>query len=441
MRPVLFASLTTCGVFVVLLFSEVSVHRQMATLALIGLILAVAYSRLLIPTIVRRGDETTGGRGRAWKPGTTLGPFLLVGWLFFVIAGGLAWTQLRYNGDLRHLDVKDSKVMAEEQQFSEIWSQGGQQKFIISSGANLDEALERNDRVRDWLESQGVKEYQSVAEILPGPSRREENVKRYSRFWVENGSRIKAEFEAEATRIGMRPQGFTPFWQKLKRTGGAKKYTDTVLDGALGPMLATLIKHTEKESLLLTVVSGNSDVMLQDLEAAVPGARVIDPEIWRQDIEQRLQHDLLRLSLMAGGLVLGLVWLQFKSLTVGAAVIAPVVTALSAMGLYCFLTGEKLNMMHMVMSIMVIGLAVDYGIFIVCARGGEQFANTARGVSICAASSLLGFGVLALAVHPALHSLGVTVLVGVLCSWPVALFVTPLLLHYGDMAGGKECTG
>jgi hypothetical protein len=114
-----------------------------------------------------------------------------------------------------------------------------------------------------------------------------------------------------------------------------------------------------------------------------------------------------------------------------AAVLAPVISALAAMSIFCYLTGRELNMMHLIMGIMVIGLSVDYGIFIVCAKLADRQTSSGRAVSICAASSLIGFGVLAFAGHPALHALGVTVLVGIGVAWPTALLISPVLLVFG----------
>jgi hypothetical protein len=93
--------------------------------------------------------------------------------------------------------------------------------------------------------------------------------------------------------------------------------------------------------------------------------------------------------------------------------------------------------MHALMGIMVIGLSVDYGIFTArsCQTGVDGQAFLA--VSICAVSTLSGFGVLGFAAHPALHALGVTVLVGIGAAWPTALFITPVLLTRWD--GGDEC--
>ncbi|MCP4338961.1 MAG: hypothetical protein GY799_08740, partial [Desulfobulbaceae bacterium] len=120
---------------------------------------------------------------------------------------------------------------------------------------------------------------------------------------------------------------------------------------------------------------------------------------------------------------------QFRKFDATVAVLAPVLSALAAMSVFCWLTDGELNMMHVIMGIMVIGLSVDYGIFVVCSRLDNYERSSALAVSVCAASSLIGFGVLAFASHPALHSLGITVLVGIGVAWPVALFVSPALLR------------
>jgi len=114
-----------------------------------------------------------------------------------------------------------------------------------------------------------------------------------------------------------------------------------------------------------------------------------------------------------------------------AATLAPVGSALAGMSLFAFLSGQELNTMHVLMGIMAIGLCVDYGIFSVCGYSHGISETTRKAVSICAVSSCVGFGVLALANHPALYSLGVTVLVGIGVAWPTALWVTPAIMKLG----------
>jgi len=70
---------------------------------------------------------------------------------------------------------------------------------------------------------------------------------------------------------------------------------------------------------------------------------------------------------------------------------------------------------------------VDYGIFMVC-KVSEGFDHaTDRAVLVSGLTTLAGFGALALASHPAMHSIGVTVLLGIGSALPAALLVVPAL--------------
>jgi predicted exporter len=107
------------------------------------------------------------------------------------------------------------------------------------------------------------------------------------------------------------------------------------------------------------------------------------------------------------------------------------------MSVYSAISGTALNMMHLLMAIMVTGLSVDYGIFTTCFFRADSLRgkHSLLPVTLCALSTLSGFGVLALAAHPALSSLGITVLTGIGAAWPAAIVVTPAIL---DTKKGAE---
>jgi predicted RND superfamily exporter protein len=58
---------------------------------------------------------------------------------------------------------------------------------------------------------------------------------------------------------------------------------------------------------------------------------------------------------------------------------------------------------------------------------GAADVHTDRAVTLAALNTMAGVGGLILAKHPALHSLGLTVFVGVAVALPTALWITPLL--------------
>ena len=449
-RPMIMAVCTTVGVFVVLLTSDVPSHRQMALLAITGVLLAVFLTWLLVPVIVRRKEGSAArmeqGAGPLFFLMQSAGrkKVLFAVWSLLLATGACAWSQLSFTGDLRTLDMPAEEVVADDQHFRDTWRFQEDQAFIVVSGPDLAQALDRNDLVYKSLAAHGISGVQSLAGIMPGPVSQARNIAGWRAFWAEQGDDFEMRLAALSEAVGFAQGAFSPFLEFLKKLPTPVEPT-SLLGGPLEPMLAAMLhlpaeaggQRDEKDTdvLVTTIVPDTEAVRaaVTDLIAAEKGVHLLSNANWRHQVETLLKKDVLRLSLMAGLLVSCITLFFFRSIRISFATLAPVLSALSAMAVFCYLTGNSLNMMHLLMGIMVIGISVDYGIFIVNACRDTGLATTIRAVSICAISTLTGFGVLAFAQHPALHSLGVTVLVGIGAAWPTALLVTPILA--GESAG------
>ncbi|TFG36724.1 MAG: hypothetical protein E4H46_03070 [Desulfobacterales bacterium] len=443
-RPITFATLTTASVFVVLLFSQVPSHKQMAMLALTGVLLAVTFSWLVIPTIAvprqNREKNSCGFKVPALSSSPLLQSIALAVWVCLLAGGLLTWPNLHYNGDLRVLDAPNPEVLSAEQHFRETWGQNDEQAFVVASGKTLAIALDRNSLIYDTLIENNVAAFQSIAPILPGFEKQQENMEGWIQFWKENRPHFDTEFKNTAIQYGFAENGFDPFFKWLEQEPVLLE-PDKMLSGPLQALLATMIRTTEQqlgnlngssdEFLIMTTVSTDKELLstLLTLEESETGITVLANKKWRAQVERLLRKDIINLSFAAGCIITFLVVFAYKRARAVVGVLAPVASALSAMSLFCFFSNGELNMMHVLMGIMVIGLSVDYGIFVVCSKLEGLSGTSFFAVSICAASSLIGFGVLAFAQHPALHSLGVTVLVGIGAAWPTAILVSPAILR------------
>lgn len=437
-KPICFATLTTVSVFSVLLLSQVTSHRQMAVLAFCGVLLAVLLSLAVIPLIVVRKTGDIGFTQtvfRSLNPGPAGRRIIFSLWMLVILLGGWSWQYLEYNGDLKTLDVANKEVAADEQRFAEIWGEKSNQAFILAEGETLEEALDKNSIVYTYLQSRGFDHYQSLAPMVPGPETQQAHLKKWKDFWSkaqENG--FKANFTKAASDQGFNVQAFTPFFSNLDKEPVLMP-ADVLSESTLAPVFFSMMREVKESGntpdhyLILTTVLLNdhhSDQLLQLDEEG--GITVIANDKWRQEVGHFIKKDMMVLGLLAWALIMLIVIVQFRRIDAVAAVLAPVITASSAMSIFCWLSGSSLNMMHVIMGIMVIGLSVDYGIFIVCANIERHSEVSRFAVSVCALSSLIGFGVLSFASHPALYSLGITVLIGIGSAWPAAIFVSPLFL-------------
>ncbi|MDT8335499.1 MAG: hypothetical protein RQ753_07360 [Desulfurivibrionaceae bacterium] len=441
------AFFTTIAVFAVLLLSSVAAHRQMALLGIIGLSWAFVLAWLLAPPLgAQSGVFTPNGplfvkEMRLFGQGSHQRWLKLTIWLLLLAAGLSVWPSLRYNGDLRALDVPVQAVSDDERAFKGIWGGEGEQAFVVAVGREQDTVLNLNDRVYQTLarqeKSSGV---QSLAVLLPGPDRQVENLARWREFQKTGLAGFERELRQAAIATGFTPAAFQPFLDWLESEPESLAPGD-FLDGPLRPFIYSLFREFSEKGaigkgesvetfLAATIVPDNPDnkAVLERLSSEIAGVTVLSNSRWRRQVEEDLKRDIVKLSTVAALLVIMICALFFRSPRPVLGVLAPVTSALAAMALFAAFTGGELNIMHALMGIMVIGLSVDYGIFMVRACLGGIDHRTLSAVSICAVSTLSGFGVLGFAEHPALHALGVTVLVGIGAAWPTALLVTPALL-------------
>jgi predicted exporter len=97
-------------------------------------------------------------------------------------------------------------------------------------------------------------------------------------------------------------------------------------------------------------------------------------------------------------------------------VVAP--TALASVATLALLgsAGQNLQLFHVLALMLVLGIGVDYGIFL-NERAGRENSTGWLAVGLSALSTLLSFGLLALSRTPALQAFGVTMLIGIAAVW------------------------
>ncbi len=439
-RSLLVANLTTFAVFITLLFSHVPSHRQMATLAIFGMAFALILALRLVPPLGAYQKSEPAAlatiRRLIVPPSRGWATLLLAAWLLLMVGGVVGWSKLHYNGDLKTMDTPTAEVKADEREFLATWAKGGEQAFVVAAGETPEMALDLNDQVYARLAAAGsLTGVQSLAPVLPGPARQVKNGAAWQAFWAGQLPSLQPVLERAAVNQGFAPGAFAPFLAGVAQVPPPLSAT-VLTDGPLHPFMAALFRQQpalaaggKANYLATTLVPDGPETaaVLESLGRDIPGVRVLSNTRWRHQVDVLMRGDILKLTTAAALAVLLICFLAFRNFRDLLATLAPVLSAQAGMAIFAGLTGGELNLMHLLMGTMVIGMSVDYGIFIVTACREGLSPHTFLAISLCALSTLSGFGVLAFAVHPALRALGLTVLIGIGVAWPTALWVSPVL--------------
>ncbi|HEX4792900.1 MAG TPA: MMPL family transporter [Humisphaera sp.] len=202
------------------------------------------------------------------------------------------------------------------------------------------------------------------------------------------------------------------------------------------------------DSIMLVFPRGNQpgqNLFVQHIRSALGGLGGATPtglSVAGYDTQSTIRHDLPRLILLAVGAVGLYLALHFRSVTGALLAMLPTLFSLTILLAAARLAGQKLNMVNLIAIPLLIGIDVDYGVFLVSlARSAKdsresigqrinRLAPVCHAVTICALATIIGFGSLAWTSVPAVRSLGFAVAVGIgACLFAALFLVVPIFLR------------
>ena len=320
-----------------------------------------------------------------------------------------------------------------EQYFEKTWGNFQDNAILFAEGKDLQSSLQTNDRLFNYLsEKMPVDKIISLAPVFPSEKTEALNRDRWKGFWAQGNGRLANRLIIdEGGKVGFSANAFTPFFNMLKREPVPLAVNDLNLIG-LNELYDSLVLREKDKVLTLTLTPDTAEIVgLFDKDKDRPeGVRLVSQGRFRSIISKALIDNFTRYIVLALIVIIVSVSILFRNLKKIVLALMPVATGLIFMlGAMGFM-GIEFNLFNIVATILVIGLGVDLGIFMVCnlSEGYEHTANL--GILLGGLTSFVGLGALTLARHPAMSSIGITVLLGLCGVIPSALFVVPALYQW-----------
>jgi predicted exporter len=344
--------------------------------------------RALWPSLSRRGMS-----------GLCLASVLLACW---------GTSRLRVDDDIRQLQSAPPALVAEQREFARLMQAPSVAQFFVVQGRNEQELLEREETLTARLRGMGVG-VQAVSDWLPSLRRQHEDARLASRRLAELRPALSVRLEQPVEPEAIAPVDLTPqAW--LASPASEPLRAQWLGNLGAGPATAVLLRDAE---------SREARDVLSALRLA--GVTWVDKVAEVSGLLGRYRR------LMSAVLVLAyaLTWAALAWRFGRAAWRALAPTALASLLTLALLAlcGQVLQLFHILPLLILLGLGVDYGIFML-ERPSKRETRPFLSVTLAAASTLLSFGLLALSSTPALHAFGLTLLFGVFLAW---LF-TPLFM-------------
>jgi 1-acyl-sn-glycerol-3-phosphate acyltransferase len=290
-----------------------------------------------------------------------------------------------------------------------------------------------------------IASFNSPGALLFSDSLQEKRIERWKIFWTDERKELfLSEFDKAAAEAGFKPGSFNDFRQMISREYSVMDSTDFMLlrrhfysnNISIGKSLATIVSEIK--------VNDSNRKSAEESVGSISGIVVLDRKSMLSGMVDTLGKDFSFIANVSLTLILIILIIAFGRFELGIITFVPIfiswVWTLGIMGI----TGIKFNIFNIIISSFITGLGIDYSIYIMqgLVQGYKSDNNNLLSYKTCILISVMisisGTGVLILAKHPALNSIAVISIIGLLSVVLISYTFEPVLFNWLVSKKGRQ---
>ena len=445
--PVCLGCITTIGAFMGLLFTQSDLLKDFglfASFAMVGttLFALIFMPHFFQPTKNRRNEKAFRlldyinsypiDRNRALR------------WVLIIICSITFFTSswVTFDSNLRNIGYNEPKVIRSNEQYAQKVNNGNASMYYAATASELDSALSYNKgiiNILDSLEKAGiVKQFSRSSTLFIPTSEQEKRIELWSNYWTpERIGPIRKNIISSAQKYELNENMFEPFFIMIE-----SEYEPTSLyEAEVFPesLLSNFIEESDDRYLVFTSVQMDDSVKktVNDAVASCPHAVVIDPFYYTSDMVRLLNDDFNTVLGISSIFVFLVLLIAFRSIP--QAIIAFIPMSLSwyvvrgVMGL----CGLEFNLINIIIATFIFGIGVDYSIFVMTGllaqsrkEGDSLLVYHKTAIFFSAFVLIVVVSSLLFATHPAIHSIGISTLIGMSSTILITYALQPAMFRF-----------
>lgn len=352
---------------------------------------------------------------------------LVVSLLFFVFII-IGFSKLTVSDDIRSLQNPPKTLINDQIKFSQLLDAPTLVQFYLVRGATEQIVLQREEvlklELQNLIHQHIITGYQAISNWVPSIQLQKTNQKLVEQKLLSHLSDInKSPLENLANKIGENSVWVEHIRDRLL-DNSAILTPDIFLNSSISLPWRFLwlgninINNTSQHHYAsIVTIKGlhhyHDLEQLKNISPKIPGVKWVDKI---NEISSILGHYRQYMSWVVLGAYIAIYFLLFIRYRTAAwrVMMPPAVASISTIALLGIF-GLPLQLFHILALMLILGLGVDYGIFL-----QEKSTYNWLTIGLSAISALLSFGLLALSNTPPLHAFGLTMLIGMTIVWLIS---------------------
>lgn len=438
-KPILMSSITTALAFLCLLFINSQALQDLGIFAAISVIGSSVFALLFIPQVYKEQAKKSKKRNLLDKIAAFnihKNKWAIIGLILLCFGSLFTYNTVVFNNDLSQMNYMPKDVKEAELRLDKLINSTSKSIYIAAYGDSEENTLQVNDAILNKLQKlkteQELINYSSISTFVHSKKLQAQQIEQWHSFWDKNTiATTKQHITESGTTLGFKPETFNSFYKLLNKSFQPLKSEDykAINTFSVDDYITTKDNYTTITTLV-KVENGNA---VMDAFKNNKNTLVIDRKQMNETFLGNLKTDfnsLIGYSLIVVILVLLVFYRSFSlTLVTGIPICLTWLLTIGIMGLLHL----EFNIFNIIISTFIFGLGIDYGIFMTNGllheyRTGEKSLTTHKtSILLSVITTILGVGVLIFAKHPALYSISVVCLIGILSAVLIAFTFQPLL--------------
>ena len=446
--PMILSCFTTVSAFACLLFLDSPALNDLGLLASVSVLTAMLFSITVLPHLVEffgipedgADLERKGFVGFLASKEYEKNRYLVIGVVIVTAVLYFFSGDVQFEDDLNSINYIRPEVQAALDNLDEISNVNKKAVYLVFEGKDLNEVLEKREASQKKLEkylSEGrIEAFNDVGDILLSKKKQKQKIERWNSFWdKKKKTKIKELLISEGAKIGFKEETFKSFYELLEKEFSV---VDPVELTKFAPHLFTNWITTGDDVMAATLlrVKDKSQDFAEKTESEID-AFYFDRAGLMHKFVKFLKRDFEKLLLFSIITVFLLLFLLSGRLELAIAAIIPVIVSwLWTLGFMTIL-GLKFNIVNIIIVTFIFGLGIDYVAFVMRAKM-QEYTYGDKKMSVSYKSSILvscfttvaGVGALTAAVHPALRSIALIAVLGMLSTLINSFVLAPAIFDW-----------
>jgi len=431
---------TACG-SVALLFADFPGLAQLGMLTMVGILTAGAMTYWVLPLWIPAAMVRV--------PAPTKTPMHVThaksGWrvaaALVLVVAGFSWNRPWFDDDVASLNPLPAALKDQDRELRNALGAPDVRYLLVVSGPTREDVLHRTEEMRPDLQSLvaggSIRGFDLVSDLLPS-----ESTQAMRQAALPPGPRLRANLDEAQAGLPFRPHTFDPFLADVETARNAPPLSLPSMAGtALGFKAESLLRSdvgadgTRSDGWYTVIpLRGVTDpAAVAHVATAMGDAQVrwIDLRAESSAMMTTFRQRALLYSGLGALLIFGVLAQGLHSVPQAVRLMLPVLLAIALTAGTLVAVGSPLTVLHLVALLLVLGVGINYALFIARAAAARDDASrTLRTLAVVSGTTLCAFGMLAWSRIAVLQVIGLTVCIGVAFS----LSCCALLIRTRDTA-------